>query len=341
MSFEQICVVNTVALISDEMNVSYTELLEKVGVGEDALVAVVENLLRILVQELRVSKSSENLNTVWRLLWIPYFCEPAENPITGNSRYYNLCINNLMLKGIRDKANELYHIRMSEVKDTTVIATEEVKEKKKRAPAKKKAETVASEVTASEVTASEVKTVVTTEEVKEKKKRAPPKKKAEPVTEDAVTIESEVVAEPVSEVKEKKKRAPPKKKEPVSEVVAETVVVSEVKEKKKRAPPKKKADAVTSEVTTSEATSTDVQVTASEVTEVKEKKKRAPPKKKEVIAETVVVEQVTSEATVSEATVSEATVSEATVSEPIAEVKDKKKRAPPKKKAELVVVENV
>ena len=328
MSFEQICVVNTVALISDEMNVSYTELLEKVGVGEDALVAVVENLLRILVQELRVSKSSENLNTVWRLLWIPYFCEPAENPITGNSRYYNLCINNFMLKGIRDKANELYHIRMSEVKDTTVIATEEVKEKKKRAPAKKKAETVASEVTASEVTASEVKTVVTTEEVKEKKKRAPPKKKAEPVTEDAVTIESEVVAEPVSEVKEKKKRAPPKKKEPVSEVVAETVVVSEVKEKKKRAPPKKKADAVTSEVTasevtTSEATSTDVQVTASEVTEVKEKKKRAPPKKKEVIAETVVVEQVTS------------------VSEPIAEVKDKKKRAPPKKKAELVVVENV
>jgi hypothetical protein len=330
MSFEQICVVNTVALISDEMNVSYTELLEKVGIGEDALVAVVERLLRILVQELMVSKSIENLNTVWRLVWIPNFCEPDENPITGNSRYYNLCINNSLLKGIRDKANELYHIRMSEVKEnTTVIATEEVKDKKKRAPAKKK-EPVASEVTSS------VSDVATTEApVVEKKKRASPKKK-EPVVSEATVSEaasSEVTTEPV--VVEKKKRAPAKKKEPVtseatsSEATSSEATTSEaskvttepvVVEKKKRAPPKKK-EPVASEATVSEATVGVSEATSSEASTepvVVEKKKRAPPKKKE---------PVTSEATVSEVVA----VGEAVVVE-----KEKKKRAP-KKAVEPVV----
>ena len=292
MSFEQICVVNTVALISDEMNVSYTELLEKVGVGEDVLVSVVERLLRILVQELTVSKSNENLQTVWRLLWIPNFCEPSENPITKNSRYYNLCINNFMLKGIRDKANELYHIRMSEVKDNTAIATEVKEEKKKRAPAKKKvavSEATASEATSSEATSSEV---VASEAVKEKKKRAPPKKKIEAV----VAESSEVVP---TEVKEKKKRAPPKKKADSSEAIVseatvseaivseatanEVVATEEVKEKKKRAPPKKKEP----EAVETPVVAATVETVPTE--EVKEKKKRAPPKKKEQV---VVVENV-------------------------------------------------
>ena len=271
MSFEQICVVNTVAIISDEMNVSYAGLLEKVGIGEEALVAVVERLLRVLVQELTVSKSAENLQTVWRLLWFPYFCEPAENPITGNSRYYNLCINNCVLKGIRDKANELYHIRMSEVKNTTAIATEVIKEeKKKRAPAKKK-EPVVTEVD----TTSEAVPVVSSEA--EKKKRAPPKKK------EPVVVEATVSEATVSEA-----------------VVAEPVVSTEVKEKKKRAPPKKKEpEATSSEATSSEATSSEAVVAEPVVsTEVVEKKKRAPPKKKEPVAETVVVEPVLSEPTV-------------------------------------------
>ena len=345
MSFEQICVVNTVALISDEMNVSYTELLEKVGVGEDVLVAVVENLLRILVQELRVSKSSENLKTVWRLLWIPYFCEPDENPITGNSRYYNLCINNFVLKGIRDKANELYNIRMSEVKDNTAIATEVKEEKKKRAPAKKKTEPVVSEVTVNEVTVSD--TAEPSTEVKEKKKRAPPKKK-EPVSDEATVSEATTTetvtavveeAVPTAEVKEKKKRAPPKKKEPVSEatvseataseVVTETVVpTAEVKEKKKRAPPKKKEPV--SEATTTETVGAVVE--AVPTAEVKEKKKRAPSKKKELVSEATTSEATTSEATTSEATTSEVTVTE----EPV--VVEKKKRAPAKKKGTDQVV---
>jgi hypothetical protein len=228
-SFTDIEIEKTARNISDAYGIPYTEVLTKLGITEDKLITEVGNLLQTIVRELVRSNTRQNLKTVWRLLWANNFTPDTAYPSGSPSepgKYYYLCVNNSSLKCIRDKAVEMYNMKLSElstdvvpakvvVEEGGVVAPEQVvvplEEKKKRAPAKKKESVVAPALVAP---VEEVSVVPTVPVVEEKKKRAPAKKKepvVAPVEEGGVPAVA--ATEPV--VEEKKKRAPAKKKEPV------------------------------------------------------------------------------------------------------------------------------